>query len=109
MLKRLLFSSILTGALSACGPTYQTFYDFRPIDSSNGRECANHCLGMRQDCQSEQHQLKESCESRSEAAYESCMSNQVFKYNPDTGKSKCVYNCYCSQDSCDEDLESCEQ
>ena len=97
-------------ALSSCGPVYQTTYDFTPPRSFEGRQCINVCQMTQQQCEANETMRHESCEARTEAAYDRCESRKIYRYDHEKGKTKCVENCSCWKESCDEpDLELCQQ
>ena len=105
---KLCIFTVLVILVSACGPTYQTFYDFHPLKNASERNCGGHCLKDKQNCrQMEQLMLRE-CESRAELQYQLCETRKIYGYDK-KGKWECVDNCYCSRDSCSENTERCEE
>lgn len=102
----LLIASIL--ALASCGPTYQTFYDYKPMKNATSKRCANDCIALKQDCQSIALQDYNSCQTRAEIAYQSCEDRKYFGYNK-KGEWECLENCYCFRESCSENSARCEE
>ena len=93
-----------------CGPVYKTFYDMTPPSSPSGRRCLIHCDENKRRCVQEEKYLYQRCEERVARQESDCERNKIYEYRGHHKSPKCVANCYCYTDSCDEpDYESCDE
>ncbi|MGC2857742.1 hypothetical protein ACM64Y_19905 [Novispirillum sp. DQ9] len=51
-------------ALQACGPTYQTLYDYKPPAGAQGRVCVAQCQVSQNHCRTACSAKQEACQSR---------------------------------------------
>jgi hypothetical protein len=105
--KQVLVISLLS-IVTGCAPVYRTFYEYKPIASGTGKKCANECIYIKQQCESNAIQSFNACQARVELAYQGCMSRQVFGYDNE-GVWGCQQNCFCFRDSCTDTTPSCEE
>ncbi len=56
---------VLALVLQACGPTYQTIYDFTPPASAQGRACVSQCQVSQSHCRTACAATLDACRSRS--------------------------------------------
>lgn len=61
---RMLGVAALVLVLQACGPTYQTIYDFTPPASANGRACVSQCQVSQGHCRNACAATVDACQSR---------------------------------------------
>lgn len=87
--------------LSACGPIYETRYDFTPPRDERGRSCTYSCETMRQSCTSMQRQTQWQCERMAEQQESLCESQIRWS----EGREPKWYEC--SRPSCTADEEMC--
>lgn len=55
---------MLVVSLSACGPTYQTFHDFTPPASAEGRMCVSQCQNIQNHCRATCSAQLNACQSK---------------------------------------------
>ena len=103
------FFCLLSVSLIACGPVYHTDYTFDPPGSQSGRTCVLQCDNSKLLCDQLTESRYDSCLQRAELQYQSCESRKIYRIDYESGKTKCVENCYCYRESCSRDEETCDK
>lgn len=88
--------------LSACGPIYNTDYQFSPPSSSGGRACVFQCEQGRMQCRQIEELQASRCQDH--ARYEQQRCRDDLRYNEN--RSPKWYEC--SAESCAENYDRCE-
>lgn len=95
-------------SLCSCGPMYRTYHSYVPPESENGMMCINGCLGIRQQCQSQEQTNYQLCENQESMLLNLCRSQKRYGYDK-KGRYVCVGHCLCIPSHCPEpDLSKCE-
>lgn len=92
---------ILLTVLSACGPIYDTRYNFTPPNEPTGRVCTYQCENSRSSCLQMQAQMKQNCEMQNRTYEQMCETNIRLG-----GREPKWYEC--SGQSCNDNSEMCE-
>lgn len=89
-------------SIAACGPIYDTQYNFRPPSSSEGRACIFQCEQSRQLCRQNEEYRADDCQRRSEWDQQRC-EDQIYRTK---GREPKWYEC--GSESCSADYDRCE-
>ncbi len=92
---------LLSASLSACGPMYQTVYDFEPPADSSGGYCIGRCESDRARCIDNVRYDYERCDQNAQMEQQSCRDRLSWE-----GKKEKWYDC--GKTSCSNDTDPCE-
>lgn len=100
--------------LSACGPIYQTSYDYIPPKSQNGKMCLMQCqqskMLCQQSCDLKQQACRADAQRNATFAYENYRQQQENQHQPINKTVQDFYSDFeCSRSSCtcEDDYRTC--
>jgi len=114
MKKSTIFCTIaifLTIFIQGCAttPEYETFYNYAPPKTAEGRACIFQCELTRSQCEQLVQMRLDNCQNRAQIKYDNC------EYRSQAAYDNCVLsgaqNCYkdwCSMDQCNNNTRSCD-
>ncbi len=98
---------ILAGALmlTACGPIYETRYDYEPRNANH--YCLMDCSDRRQRCESEQTHIYLHCQRNADRDYRDCMDQgRECHWSKKHHRYKCE-DPICIKEDCEKDFSPC--
>ncbi|WP_041795432.1 hypothetical protein [Pararhodospirillum photometricum] len=108
---RLLAVGLLIGVAAACGPIYETSYEFRAPRSPEGRVCTSQCLNWQQNCTHSCQRDEERCKDReredARREYRRYVDEKRRAGQKVTKTESSFYDGYgCARSSCRDDCDS---
>ena len=95
---------------SACGPIYNTDYQFTPPSSTTGRVCTQQCENSKFQCQQMEEMSADRCRDRAQIEQQRCEDNIRWREGRDPKWYECgAESCSANTDRCDAQYRSCYQ
>ena len=107
---RILATVLIAVVVQACGPIYETSYQFSPPQTAQGRHCASQCQELqgycRRDCRAEARDCKEDARRQARWDYERYVrQRRAEKKNVERSLDSFVSDYHCREDDCSETCE----